>query len=161
MVTVHGVRRALFTLVWLGILSACGSKEPQVGSQPSPPSQIQADTAAVAVSLIGSEWHVLSIGDAAVVDSSQTSFAFAAEGNVSGSTGCNHFTGTATIEGERVSFGPLATTRKACAGPLATQEQTFLKAIEGVHRFTIDPSGQLLLQGADGQTLMRLTRATP
>lgn len=141
--------------------NGCGSKEPEVSSQPSPEAQIQADQGASTVSLVGSEWHVADIGGHAVADPSQTSVKFAAEGNVSGSTGCNNFSGTATIEADRVSFGPLATTRKACMGELATQEQIFLKAVEGVHQFSIDPAGQLQLLGADGQTLMRLTRATP
>jgi heat shock protein HslJ len=158
------VSRAVFSSIALAVsaaLSGCGSGEPKTSSQPSPPAQIEAEKGATTVSLVGSDWHVADIGGHAVVDSSQTSMTFAAEGNVSGSTGCNHFTGTAKIEDDRVSFSPLATTRKACAGELATQEQTFLKAIESVHRFAIDESGQLLLEGADGQTLMRLTRATP
>jgi len=160
MVARHSMKLCLFC-VGLTLIGGCGSKEPQRSQSAAPDSQIHAEQGATTVSLVGTEWKVADIGGKAVADPSQTSMQFAAEGNVSGSTGCNNFTGTAKIEGDQVSFNPLATTRKACQGELATQEQTFLKAIESVHRFTVDSAGNLQLLGADGQTLMTLTRATP
>lgn len=160
MLAPQAMRKSLFCVAWMAAICGCGSREPAVSSQPSPAAQIEAESGHTTVSLAGTEWLVADIGGKAVANPSQTSVKFAAEGNVSGTTGCNNFTGTAKIEQDRVSFSPLATTRKACEGDLATQEQTFLKALEGVHRFTVDSSGQLQLLGADGQTLMTLTPAT-
>jgi len=150
--------RTCFLWAALATICGCGSKEPAVTSQPSPAAQIEAEKGIATVSLVGTEWHVAEIGGGAVADPSQTSMKFATEGNVSGSTGCNNFTGTAKIEGDQVSFSPLATTRKACQDALATQEQIFLKAIEAAHRFSVDSDGRLHLLGGDGQTLMMLTR---
>lgn len=58
-------------------------------------------------------------------------------GRVVGSTGCNRITGGYVGEGDRLSFAPLATTRRACVDAhLADQERRFLAAlarVDGVH----------------------------
>lgn len=43
-------------------------------------------------------------------------FTLAADGTASGSLGCNRFNATAVVEGNRLTFGPLTTTRMACEG---------------------------------------------
>lgn len=48
------------------------------------------------------------------------------EGRVSGTTGCNRFSGPIKADTGYVSFGPLATTRMACMGDVGTFEQQFL-----------------------------------
>ena len=69
-------------------------------------------------------------------------------GAVSGSTGCNTFSGAVTIDGSELSFGPLVTTRMACADPAANaQEEAFLTAMDGVSGYTVDDQGRLVLQG--------------
>lgn len=61
-----------------------------------------------------------------------------ADGAVSGSSGCNTFRGTYTAEGDRISFGPLATTRKACAGEgVMEQERAFLAALQAAKVWTV------------------------
>ena len=53
------------------------------------------------------------------------------DGRVSGFAGCNGFNGAYTRDGDRLSIGPLATTRKACTGmspkPSAATETRQLK----------------------------------
>ncbi|MEV6955411.1 META domain-containing protein [Streptomyces sp. NPDC051183] len=43
-------------------------------------------------------------------------FTIAADGSASGSLGCNRFSAKATVDGTRLTFGPLVTTRMACEG---------------------------------------------
>ena len=53
---------------------------------------------------------------------------------VSGSAGCNNFTSTYRLEGDKLSIGPAAATRRMCASPegIMEQEQRFLNALETV-----------------------------
>jgi len=67
-------------------------------------------------------------------------------GQLSGSTGCNRFTGQMSITGEgQVIIGPLATTRMACAAGAMQQEHDFLATLATIDRFEINESGDLVL----------------
>ncbi len=107
--------------------------------------------------LVGTTWKLSSIaaGDAvmSVVSGTQITAALAADETLSGSAGCNSFSGTYTLAGDRLSFSPLATTKMACAGYVMTQERVFLDAmgevasfaIEGTQLTMLDRSGAMLL----------------
>jgi heat shock protein HslJ len=49
---------------------------------------------------------------------------------VSGSSGCNTYTGGYKIDGLSVTIGPLASTKMACEQPLMNQETAFLTALQ-------------------------------
>jgi putative lipoprotein len=65
-----------------------------------------------------------------------------------GRGGCNPYFGTATVEGERVSFGPLGATKMACPPALMDQERRFFAALEGAERWALDDGGLFLLYAA-------------
>ena len=74
-------------------------------------------------------------------------FTLVAEGHkVQGSAGCNRMMGTYTLDGEKLKFGPLATTRMAC--PAMETESAFLKALAATTRYEVSGSS-LTLFGAD------------
>jgi putative lipoprotein len=104
----------------------------------------------------GTAWLVEDIAGRGVIDRAQTTISFDTSGRVSGSTGCNRFTGVATLEGEALSFDPLATTKRACVPALMDQEQKFLSALEAVRGYALDANGWLQLKGANGEPLLRL-----
>jgi len=106
-------------------------------------------------------WYVEEIAGQPVLDKAKTELRFESSGRVSGSTGCNTFTGSATVDTPRLTMSPLATTRRACEPELMAQEQSFLNAIGAVRNFSIDGAGLLHLIGSDGKPLMRLSRANP
>ena len=58
---------------------------------------------------------------------------------VSGSSGCNTYTGGYKLDGLDVTIGPLASTQKACEQPLMDQEAAFLKALQTPAR--VEPGG--------------------
>lgn len=112
-----------------------------------------------APTLSGTAWRIEQVGDSAVTDASKTGLRFDADGRASGSTGCNDFTGRATIEGSRLAFSPLVSTRKACEEPLMDQESRIFAAMRSVKSYQFAADGRLALLGADGRALLRLARA--
>ncbi len=109
------------------------------------------------VSLYSQPWLVEDIGGHGVVDTAQTTIKFAEDGSVSGDTSVNRYQGRATIDAGKLSFGPLATTRRAGPPALMDQESKFLKAIEAVNSFRIEPTGLLSLLNDAGETVLRLS----
>ncbi|UQN10164.1 META domain-containing protein [Deinococcus sp. QL22] len=78
---------------------------------------------------------------------------FSADGQISGSGGCNTFRGRYNVDDQALSVGPLASTRRACPSPeLQAQEQRFLQDLQQVTRLEV--TGALLtLVTRDGRRL--------
>ncbi len=100
------------------------------------------------------KWHVggYNNGKQAVVSVKQGGALWIefTDGRVAGSAGCNRFGGAYTSDGETISFGPSAVTRKMCAGDgIMEQEQAFLAALATVATSSVE-NGRLQLRTAAG-----------
>lgn len=103
------------------------------------------------------KWLAEDIRGGGVIDRLQSVLEIAADGKVTGSGGCNRISGQAKLEGERLSFGRLATTQMACTPAAMDQEHKFLDALEHARSFKFHPlERKLFLLDANGQMLMRL-----
>jgi heat shock protein HslJ len=75
------------------------------------------------------------------------------EAEMQGSGGCNTYTAPFTSENpenvqspaQRITFGPIMSTFKACENPISNQEQQFFQALETVSEWS-HQDGQLLLR---------------
>jgi heat shock protein HslJ len=76
---------------------------------------------------------------------------FASDGTVSGSSGCNTYSGPYTTDGEKIAIGPLGGTMKLCASPegVDAQEARFLQAMQKATSYAIEGNA-LDLRAADG-----------
>ncbi|KWX22203.1 heat shock protein HslJ [Mycolicibacterium wolinskyi] len=112
-------------------------------------------------SLTDTTWQVTSLVSGQSVSTSQAleqakpTVKIAADGAVTGSTGCNQITGHAVVSGTPaiIEFGPLATTRMACPNGLGEVEQAVMRVLNGKVQTAID-SDELTLTGADGYGLV-------
>ena len=77
---------------------------------------------------------------------------FSEDGKISGSAGCNNYTASYEVDGERITVGPAATTRMMCAEPegIMEQEAAYLAALESAASYTIE-GNQLELMDAEGR----------
>ena len=92
--------------------------------------------------LTNTRWQLSALGDKTLDASSkqQPYLTLDSEGNVHGNAGCNGLNGSYQLNNYSLSFGAIATTRKAC--PDMTGEQAFLQALKATNGFRID--GELL-----------------
>jgi heat shock protein HslJ len=76
---------------------------------------------------------------------------FAADGAISGSGGCNRFTGSYETDGGDIDIGELAATRMACASPegVMEQETAYLDALRSAVGFRADGNALTLLTAED------------
>jgi len=103
-------------------------------------------------------WRVEAIGGAAVADAVATTLDIDADGTISGSGGCNRYTGKADIGGETIHVGPVASTRMLCPDPAMQQEDAYFDALSRVAGWRRDGAALVLL-GDDGQAAVRLVPA--
>jgi heat shock protein HslJ len=105
-------------------------------------------------------FHTIVGGDAVVTPPANSNIYFLreADGAVSGSTGCNQFNGTVSIDGDIITFSPLATTKRACEEELMSFETAVLQILENSAKVTVE--GNLLtLSNADGLPLATFVAA--
>lgn len=104
-------------------------------------------------------WLAEDILGGGVIDNVETVLEIGADGKVSGSSGCNRISGTAKVAGDRIEFGPIAATRRACVPAVGDQEQKFFKALGLTRHWQLDEArGKLMLLGRDGAAVMVLAR---
>lgn len=104
-------------------------------------------------SLLGVEWQITEYAGTPVVEGTPASLRFA-DGRVSGTAGCNRFSGGyETGEGFSIRFREIATTMMACPDPLMQQERAVLDLLDAVSSYTFDASGGLILSTGDNRML--------
>lgn len=107
--------------------------------------------AATPTNLEATTWYLASGSQIEPLNNVLATIQFKA-GKVSGTTGCNNFSGSYTVEGDQLAVGDaLAITRKACPGELAEQEQQLLRAIPQIKQYKFTRQGYLELTYAGAE----------
>jgi heat shock protein HslJ len=106
--------------------------------------------------LTSNVWNAMQVnngkgGVASLVIGTEISAEFSDDGRVSGSSGCNTFSGGYERTGTAITFSPLAGTRKMCAEPAGVMEQeaAFLQALEHSTVYSISEN-RLELRNQEG-----------
>ncbi|QGW76401.1 META domain-containing protein [Pseudomonas alkylphenolica] len=95
------------------------------------------------------EW----IGERPLMDYSHLTLTLAEDGRAYGNAGCNHWFAPYQLDGDKLTFGKVGSTRKLCAPALMEQEKRFLQALETVQRWDISPIEQVRFWPAEGKPL--------
>lgn len=93
------------------------------------------------------EWSVLAIGDEAVAAEAGLTVTFAADGSISGATGCNAFAGRYEARGAAVTVLPLRMTRRGCPGAEGRREAAMMRSLGTARRADPRVDGRLALVG--------------
>lgn len=125
------------------------------------------------LTLAASHWQVESIGRAGIIDFSHVTLNVNSNGDtsrISGSTGCNQFTGALNVEEadtvfsdksstESFSTDKLILTKKACAPALMKQEQRFIEMLAASASYSIVENTWLVLYDSNGDETIRAIAA--
>lgn len=102
--------------------------------------------------LNGSAWDLIFIDQTPTLKGTKLTVKFA-EGQIGGSAGCNSYSGSYKVNGEKISIGPIAMTMMACVDPgVMEQEQTFLAYLQNAQSFKLN-EGELLILSSYGKAL--------
>jgi len=125
------------------------------------------------LTLADSHWQVESIDRAGIIDFSHVTLNVNSNGDtsrVSGSTGCNQFTGALDVDeadtvfsdkssAESFSTDKLILTKKACAPALMKQEQRFIEMLAASATYSIVENTWLVLYDSNGDETIRAIAA--
>ncbi len=105
-------------------------------------------------------WQITSVKGVDELDSSKTELAVMEDGRIGMSVGCNRMTSKPSIDGDTITFGPIAATMMACPPPFDELEKQFVQGLEATGLYALDSDGNLLdfLDG-DGVSVISFSRA--
>jgi putative lipoprotein len=104
------------------------------------------------------EWAVLAIGEEAVAADDGLTVTFAADGGLSGSTGCNTFSGRYETRGAGVTVGPLRMTRRGCPEAVMRREAAMMRVLGTARRVDPRVEGRVALLDAAGAAILLAPR---
>ena len=117
---------------------------------------VVANVSTAPTSLSGTSWQVAGVNNGkqavvGVIDGTELTLDFSAEGQVSGNGGCNTFSGPYENGEGTVKIGPLVSTLMLCTEPagVAEQETQYLTALEKATTYEI-ANNTLFLRDAEG-----------
>ena len=94
------------------------------------------------------EW----IGDEPVVGRNPVSLTFS-EDRAYGNAGCNHWFASYQLDGQKLRFSEIGSTRKMCAEHIMKQEQHFLELLSQIERWDVSRIDQLRFWPTEGAPL--------
>jgi heat shock protein HslJ len=108
--------------------------------------------------LTGGDWVAVAMQGVASVQEPAPRWRWTSVDLVSGSGGCNAFTGRGLVKDGQIQIGPLAATGRLClAVPPGGQEDLFFRALEKARSVRVE-TGVLVLQGSTGEVLARFVQ---
>jgi heat shock protein HslJ len=114
---------------------------------------ILAACASPASDLTGKVWALTELKGTPPAAGVGISAQFTSDGKVSGSAGCNRYSGTYTVSGNSITFSsPMATTMMMCDEAVMEQENAYLKALAEAKTYEVK-GDQLTLTGTDKTSL--------
>jgi heat shock protein HslJ len=121
----------------------------------------KARSASADAELAPGEWRLLEVGGRSAKPNDparRPSLQFVADSaRAFGNAGCNRFSGSYTRTGASLQFGPILSTKMACADTaLNRQEQEYLSALQSTDGFELSGDTLTLLRSSD--PLARLVR---
>ncbi len=103
-------------------------------------------------------WQVEDIDAGGIIDFSQLTMDFSTVGRVAGTTGCNQYSASLEVSGAQVSITQIATTRRACAPALNSQQQRFLAALQETNTVTYQQDTWLVMKDSSGVPRLKIIR---
>jgi len=135
-------------------LAACAPEEAGVADAPAG-AVTEAQSMKPDVTLTNTYWKLAELNGAAVApgEGRELHMILRGDDQVGGYAGCNQFTGSVTVTGDGIAFGPIASTRRMCADVMQ-QEDAFLQALENASRFAIEGE-DLAIESGGGEVTLR------
>lgn len=129
--------------------------------------QILATFEADVQELAGADWDVTMYNNGreavvGVIEGTELTVLFGADGELSGSAGCNQYIGGYTVDGNAIQISQLGSTMRFCAEPegIMEQEQAFLAALQSAATFRVEGDQLEMRTAADAMAVLLTRRVT-
>ncbi len=148
----------------IALLAACGGNDSGDDTTAVPGDSGSDGSTEPAVPIVGSRWVLEELQAAGATVAGQSDaeayFEIDENGDVTGTTGCNGFSGSAEVGDASITFQPLISTRRGCSGELGQIDTHMLAVLSG--EVTVEVTGDALtLTNTEGDSLSLLASDAP
>ncbi|SDU36818.1 META domain-containing protein [Jiangella alkaliphila] len=148
----------------IALLAACGGNDSGDDTTAVPGDSGSDGSTEPAVPIVGSRWVLEELQAAGATVAGQSDpeayFEIDENGDVTGTTGCNGFSGSAEVGDASITFQPLISTRRGCSGELGQIDTHMLAVLNG--EVTVEVTGDALtLTNTEGDSLSLLASDAP
>lgn len=152
----------LAAVAGIALLAACGSGDAGDDTTAVPGDSAGSDgSTEPALPVVGSRWVLeeVTTADATVQGSADAEAYFEIDenGDVTGSTGCNGFSGSAQVSDSSISFAPLISTRRGCSGDVGQIDASMMQVLKGEVAVEISGDTLTLINAEAGTLTMQAT----
>jgi heat shock protein HslJ len=149
------------TLAWAACMSGCSMPtHPDSAAPPTDPynpaaTQLLDDTQWDLASWTDSKGQPRTLPQASDTPITLNFSTESGQRRVNGFSGCNRYMGSYELKNGKLTFGPLAGTRMACAAPAAALEQPYLAGLAGIEKTGVqmNPPKQLQIALDNGDVM--------
>lgn len=152
------MRVVVLSLALVALTAGCAGKDVPAPEAPAP-GQVAVPLADPLAPLVGTQWVLVDV-NGAPMNAAKTTLRFGAASKVSGNGGCNDYNGAVRMHTGTVMFGPIQTTRMACAPPIMEQETKYFDALVGARGVESDGASLYFLDITHSRTA-HFTKVTP
>jgi heat shock protein HslJ len=112
---------------------------------------VSACTGSSTTDLAGTDWVLTAFDGNSPIAGTQLTIEFE-DGQVSGNTGCNLFSGSYQVDGDSISFSGLAWTERGCIDPegVMEQERRYMELLGAAERFELGEDELKIYAGSSG-----------
>ena len=142
-------RMTILSIIFIGVLviSACA------------PPMLDSPASGGAADLTNTNWMLTSLNGSEPVPTTTITINFDNGSQVSGSDGCNNYSGSYEVDGNNIKFGPLAGTMMACPEPIMEQATAYQNALAETATFTVTDD-ELTFSNASGNPVATFTKVS-
>jgi heat shock protein HslJ len=110
--------------------------------------------------LANTQWRATQVAGSPVLEGTTITAGFGADLNVSGSSGCNTYSGSYYVDGSSLTIGPLTATGALCEQEIMDQETAYLAALGSATGFSME-AGQLYILDGSGSAVIEYVAVEP
>jgi len=150
-------RSVLLLALSLLLTAATGCDDPKedVSAPDAESTESAAETVSVedGADLVGPVWRLVRFQDGRAardtLEEVLVTVQFRPDGKVAGRGGCNRYSGGYEVSGDTLTFGAIASTKRACMGPAMDVENRYFEMLRQIHSHALD-AGRLNLYDEEG-----------
>lgn len=115
-----------------------------------------------ALELAGTSWRLVSLNEEQPLEDTEITLEFT-ETDAAGNAGCNHYSGTYTLEGDELTVEEIISTMMACMEPegVMEQETAYHGALQSVATARLVADEQLILLDESGSPVLTYVKQQP
>ncbi|MES2579926.1 MAG: META domain-containing protein [Pseudomonadota bacterium] len=139
-------------LAMLPLLMLCACAKPSTATTNSTQNTLSP------AQIVNKIWQVEDINQRGIIDNAHVTLMFGDDNRISGKSGCNNYSGSYTLTGNKLAvIPPMISTRMMCPPALMQLENEYIAILSTAEKVELSAMGALIMTSQNGKTITFMT----